>query len=164
MAMLYSLGYLVVGLAIALWAVMAPGVRGRMANLRSIALSLFILAAIVYNGGHRFPNDPYVVLGFVAITLSWAYLYLRNNLAGLACVYVAISLAWSICAALTLTHRANEPVLSWLAIFGLVAWAAGIVIYARVLRYSGDPLGIYDRHRQPEDWITWDLKKSNARD
>jgi hypothetical protein len=163
MAMAYSLAYLVVGLAIALWGVIVPTVRCRSADFRSTVLFVYVFIAAVY---HRYSvsNDPYVALGLVVIAVSWGYVYLRNHLIGLAWVYVALSVAWAAWSALLFTHRANENTFAWLAIFGVIAWAALIGIYARILKCSGDPLGFYERYKEPEDWLTWDLKKNDARD
>jgi hypothetical protein len=161
--MVYSLAYLVVGLVIALWGVTVPTVRGRSADLRSAILLIYILITVV-NHRHSIFNDPYVVLGFVAIAVSWGYVYLRNHLVSLAWVYLAVSVTWSAWGALVFTHRVNETAFSWLVILGLIAWAAQIVIYARILKYSGDPLGFTESYREPEDWLTWDLKQKNARD
>lgn len=161
--MAYSLAYLVVGLTIALWGVIVPTVRGRSADFRSTVLFVYVFIAAVYHRHSAF-NDPYVVLGFVAIAVSWGYVYLRNHLVGLAWVYLAVSAAWFAWSVLLFTHRANENTFSWLVILGLIAWGAQIVIYARILKYSGDPLAFYESHREPEDWLAWDLRQNNPRD
>lgn len=159
--MAYSLAYLAVALAIALWGVLVPTVRGRSADFRSGALFVYLLIAAVFHGHSGF-NDPYVVLGFVAIAVSWGYIYLRNDLVGLAWGYLVVSAAWSVWSALLFTHRVNENMFSWLVILGLLVWAAQIVVYARILKHSGDPLGLYARDSEPQDWLTWDLRKNDV--
>jgi hypothetical protein len=161
--MAYSPAYLAVGLAVAFWGILVPMVRGRSADLRSSVLFVYLLAGAAYHR-HGVSNDPYMVLGVVAGALSWGYVYLRNNLVGLAWLYLAASLVWFAWSVLLFAHHADENVFSWFVILGLVAWAAQIVIYARILKYSGDPLGLYKGYRQPEDWFTWDLKQKSARD
>ena len=93
MAMAYSLAYLVVGLAIALWGVIVPTVRCRSADFRSTVLFVYVFIAAVY---HRYSvsNDPYVALGLVVIAVSWGYVYLRNHLnwsgLGIRCVISSV--------------------------------------------------------------------------
>jgi hypothetical protein len=110
----YSLAYLAVGLATALWGIIVPRVRGRSADLRSTVLFAYAFITAVYHRHNTF-DDPYVVLG------------LRSHCR-------------------------------------LVGWAAQPLIYARIVKNSGDPLGFYKGYKEREDWLTWNLKQDGARD
>jgi hypothetical protein len=121
---------------------------------------VYVFIAAVYHR-HSILNDPYVVLGFVAIAVSWGYVYVRNHLFSVAWVYLAISAALSAWSVLVFTHRENA--FSWLVILGVVVWAAQPLIYARIVKDSGDPLGFYERSKEPEGWLASDLKQGLPR-
>ena len=160
--MAYSLVYLGVGNAIALWGVVAPTVRGWSAGFRSTALLVYIFIVPLFHRLSVF-NDLYVVLGFVAIVVCRGDTYTCGTTwLPMALVSLALSVALSVWGVLVFTDRANENLFSWLVILGLIAWAAQIAIYARILKRSGEPRGFYDAYREPEDWLTWDLKQNDV--